>query len=115
MNVHGELSGTLAGPKGLQGQVASPQTLSGNLIPSFAELDPTVPAWAKEPNKPVYTAQEVGALPAGTTIPTKVSELNNDSGYLTSAVTSFNNQTGDVTFSALTDQEIDDAVDAAFT
>ena len=28
----------------------------------FAETDPTVPAWAKEPNKPGYTAEEVGAL-----------------------------------------------------
>ena len=28
------------------------------------ELDPTVPAWAKQPNKPTYTAQEVGALSA---------------------------------------------------
>lgn len=25
------------------------------------ETDPTVPAWAKEPNKPIYTAEEVGA------------------------------------------------------
>lgn len=31
------------------------------------ETDPTVPAWAKEKNKPVYTAQEVGALPSSTT------------------------------------------------
>ena len=30
------------------------------------ETDPTVPAWAKEPNKPTYTAAEVGAEPAGT-------------------------------------------------
>lgn len=28
------------------------------------ETDPTVPAWAKENNKPTYTAQEVGALPS---------------------------------------------------
>lgn len=28
-----------------------------------AETDPTVPAWAKAATKPVYTAQEVGALP----------------------------------------------------
>ncbi len=28
------------------------------------ETDPTVPAWAKQPQKPSYTAQEVGALPA---------------------------------------------------
>ena len=33
------------------------------------ETDPTVPAWAKEPNKPTYTAEEVGALPNNTPIP----------------------------------------------
>lgn len=30
------------------------------------ETDPTVPSWAKEPNKPSYTAEEVGALPDST-------------------------------------------------
>lgn len=39
--------------------------------------------WAKAANKPTYTAQEVGALPSSTKIPTKVSELTNDAGYLT--------------------------------
>lgn len=29
------------------------------------EVDPTVPEWAKQPDKPSYTAQEVGAQPAG--------------------------------------------------
>ena len=33
------------------------------------ETDPTVPDWAKQPNKPGYTAEEVGALPANTIIP----------------------------------------------
>lgn len=33
------------------------------------ESDPTVPSWAKQPNKPTYTADEVGALPKGTPIP----------------------------------------------
>lgn len=47
------------------------------------ETDPTVPGWAKEATKPAYTAEEVGALPDTTKIPTKVSELENDSGYLT--------------------------------
>ena len=64
------------------------------------ETDPTVPAWAKNPNKPSYTAQEVGALPADTplfsgdyndlsnkpdipVIPTNVSAFANDAGYLT--------------------------------
>lgn len=47
------------------------------------ETDPTVPAWAKAANKPTYTAQEVGALPANTPIPTKTSDLTNDSGFIT--------------------------------
>lgn len=32
---------------------------------TFTETDPTVPTWAKQPNKPTYTAQEVGAIPSG--------------------------------------------------
>lgn len=47
------------------------------------ETDPTVSEWAKQPTKPSYTADEVGALPVGTKIPTKTSDLTNDSGYLT--------------------------------
>ena len=35
---------------------------------TFDESDPTVPAWAKEPNKPTYTASEVGALPETTVL-----------------------------------------------
>ena len=42
-----------------------------------------VPEWAQKPEKPTYTAKEVGVLPDDTKIPTKVSELENDSGYLT--------------------------------
>ena len=30
----------------------------------LTERDPTVPAWAKKPEKPTYTAAEVGALSA---------------------------------------------------
>lgn len=40
--------------------------------------------WAKQPEKPHYTASEVDALPLDTTIPSKTSELINDSGFLTS-------------------------------
>lgn len=45
------------------------------------EIDPTVPDWAKKPEKPTYTAEEVGALPEDTEIPdltdleNRVSEL----------------------------------------
>lgn len=47
-----------------------------------SESDPTVPSWAKQSAKPTYTASEVGALPASTKIPTKISELTNDSGHI---------------------------------
>jgi hypothetical protein len=76
------------------------------------ETDPTVPSWAKASTKPLYTASEVGAvpttrtvnglplssnialtagdvgaLPNDTVIPTKVSELTNDSGFTTNTGT----------------------------
>lgn len=47
------------------------------------ESDPTVPQWAKQPTKPKYTASEVGALPDTTKIPSKTSDLQNDSGFTT--------------------------------
>ena len=46
-----------------------------------SETDPTVPAWAKEENKPSYTASEVGALPDTTVIPDSTSDLVNDSYF----------------------------------
>ena len=55
------------------------------------ETDPTVSDWAKQPNKPSYTAQEVGALPVGTKIPANTSDLSNDSGFITRAVTDLQN------------------------
>lgn len=45
----------------------------------ITESDPTVPSWAKAASKPTYTASEVGALPSSTAIPTKTSDLTNDS------------------------------------
>lgn len=49
------------------------------------------------------TYSDVGALSDATTIPTKTSDLQNDSGYITSApVTSVNGQTGAVTVSVPT-------------
>lgn len=38
--------------------------------------------WAKQSQKPTYTADEVGALPKDTEIPSKTSDLRNDSGFL---------------------------------
>ena len=56
-------------------------TLNGT---DYKLVDSTVPSWAKNSTKPTYTASEVGALPNTTVIPTKTSQLNNDSGFLTS-------------------------------
>lgn len=39
--------------------------------------------WAKATTKPTYTASEVGALPNTTEIPSKTSDLTNDSGFIT--------------------------------
>ena len=49
----------------------------------------------------VLDADDVGALPDDTTIPTKTSQLQNDSGFITSVpVTSVNSKTGAVTLTA---------------
>lgn len=47
------------------------------------ETDPTVSAWAKAATKPSYTAEEVGALPKGTKIPSALSDLTADSTHRT--------------------------------
>ena len=47
------------------------------------ETDPTVPNWAKQSTKPTYTAAEVGAMPANAVIPSKTSQLTNDSYFTT--------------------------------
>lgn len=49
----------------------------------YTETDPTVPAWAKAATKPSYSASEVGALPANTSIPTKLSDLSADANHRT--------------------------------
>jgi hypothetical protein len=70
-----------------------PEVIAGAVTEYLAanpiqETDPTVPAWAKQPTKPEYTAAEVGALPSNTvipTVPTKVSAFANDKGYQTAS------------------------------
>lgn len=70
-------------PKGdLASAVQTSLGKADTALQSFTESDPTVPAWAKASSKPTYTAAEVGALPATTSIPTKTSDLTNDSGFV---------------------------------
>lgn len=38
---------------------------SKGFLTSYTETDPTVPSWAKQPNKPTYTLDELGAEAAG--------------------------------------------------
>lgn len=47
--------------------VLTPEDIGAQPAGSFvyAETDPTVPGWAKQPNKPTYTAKEVGAEASG--------------------------------------------------
>ena len=49
--------------------VVSAFTNDAGYLTEYTETDPTVPAWAKQENKPTYTAAEVGALPEDTEIP----------------------------------------------
>ena len=37
---------------------------ANSAMQSFVETDPTVPAWAKEANKPSYSCEEIGAMPS---------------------------------------------------
>lgn len=61
-------------------------------LQSFTETDPTVPDWAKQAEKPTYTASEVGAA---------ASNHNHDGVYLKSApVSSVNSKTGAVSLTA---------------
>lgn len=50
-------------------------------LTSYTETDPTVPSWAKQPEKPSYTASEVGALPNTTVIPDALSDLTDDTTH----------------------------------
>ena len=60
-------------------------TNDAGYITSYTETDPTVPAWAKEPNKPAYDYTEIANTPTIPTVPTNVSAFMNDAGYITQA------------------------------
>ena len=83
-------------------------TLTGNKMPADLGLYGTnnAPPYPVESvnaktGKVVLTASDVNALPDTTVIPTKTSDLTNDSGFLTSApVSSVNGKTGAVVLNA---------------
>lgn len=97
-----EISGTddlraieaLTGTSGLlKKTAANTWTLDTNTyLTSYTETDPTVSSWAKASTKPTYTAAEVGALPDSTVIPSKTSDLTNDSGFITGITNYYANE-----------------------
>ena len=54
-------------------------------LTTYTETDPTVPAWAKEANKPTYNYSEIANTPTIPTVPTNVSAFTNDAGYLSAS------------------------------
>lgn len=57
-----EEGGSVGGVKDYNDLINKP-TLNGEVIQGdMSEQDPTVPQWAKEPNKPTYTPKEIGAV-----------------------------------------------------
>ena len=82
-------------------------------LQSYAETDPTVPAWAKAEAKPTYTASEVGAVPTSRTVNGKALSGNitlnaSDVGALpntTSIPTALEGLTDDATHRLVTDTE----------
>lgn len=83
----------------LNGKIKKNQVLSGSLIRS-AGGGGAVNSVNGQTGDVVLDAQDVGALPASTVIPSKTSDLTNDSGYITASgapVQSVNGNTGAVT------------------
>ena len=82
-------TGTYSKPSGgipktdLESAVQTSLGKADTALQSFTETDPTVPSWAKAASKPSYTASEVGALPASTTIPSALADLSDDSTHRT--------------------------------
>lgn len=51
--------------------------LNGNeIIGEVEEIDPTVPTWAKSETRPVYTADDVGAMKEGSVTSVSTNELD---------------------------------------
>ena len=69
----GNISGSIGAKGSLNGEINNSQrdyrtlknkpSINGTeLIDNYDEIDPTVPEWAKNSEKPTYTYQEVGAV-----------------------------------------------------
>lgn len=63
VSFHGEIQGVIPVAMNNYRRLTNKPHINGTeLYDNYDEIDPTVPSWAKESNKPEYTAEEVGAL-----------------------------------------------------
>lgn len=83
--------------------------------PKVTETDPTVPAWAMQPQKPTYTAKEVGALPDTYTPPNQTAQQvgADPAGTAATAVSQHNTDTAAHNDLRLALQELANRVNAA--
>ena len=83
--------------------------------PTVTETDPTVPAWAKQPTKPAYTAAEVGALPDTYTPPNQTAQQvgADPAGTAASAVSQHNVDTAAHNDLRIALQGLSDRINAA--
>jgi len=69
---------------GLQEKIADLDDIRSGAALGATSLQPDdISDWAKQDTKPTYTAQEVGALPEDTVIPTSLSQLSSDESHRT--------------------------------
>lgn len=57
------------GTKNYNNLINKPSLNGTELIGNYDEIDPTVPDWAKEDNKPTYTPEEVGSVDINNEMP----------------------------------------------
>lgn len=83
--------------------------------PTVMETDPTVPTWAKQPQKPTYTAAEVGALPDTYTPPNQTAQQvgADPAGTAASAVSQHNTDTAAHNDLRIALQGLSDRINAA--
>lgn len=83
--------------------------------PKVTETDPTVPDWAKQPQKPTYTADEVHALPDTYTPPNQTAQQvgADPAGTAASAVSQHNTDTAAHNDLRLALQGLSDRINAA--
>lgn len=83
--------------------------------PTVTESDPTVPEWAKQPEKPTYTAAEVGALPDTYTPPIQTAQQvgADPAGTAASAVAQHNADTAAHNDLRIALQELANRINAA--